>query len=339
MPEISSPFQTLVSGWSEVYGSGSFTEGEKVRLAEARFSNWSRKFSVALNSAGSGLFAIARCLGPQVAVVPNNTFFATGAMVKEAGWEITLADCATDDFCMTPTTILEAAARAEKPVTAVVLTHVGGMALRYREIANMCDERGWLLIEDCAHVFGAMRNGLKPGALGYASVFSFYPTKSVPAGEGGMVATTDTKFAAEIARFRNYGKNTVNGKVEYTSGFNLRMDEWTAVVLAEQIKRVNQIVAGRWYAAQALSEVVKPLVDWDGGSAFYKFVAPASYPATRRAGQIYAKSDQLATAMGIGGKFPNSETIAETHICLPLGETMYRTTTPGEIDAWLRGTL
>lgn len=337
MTVLFTPRSELLECFAEVADSNFLTEGRFVRLFEDRVSEWADQCAVAVNSCGSGLFAVMRQFPPSNVIVPVNTFPGTAMMVREAGHELVLADCAPDDFAMGLDQIIAAydrAAMAGKHVGIVVLTHVGWLAKEYEEIAFWCRVEGITLIEDAAHVLGAKRhyrNGkfskrdhtICAGQFGTAAVFSLYPTKAVPAGEGGCVVTHDLSLAGDIAEFRNYGKK-IDGHGEicgYGPGFNLRMDEWTAAVAAMQMHRLAEIEERRTAAAADLvcHVPLHPAVPTEG-TMWYKFPVPADVKAQREAGKIYQLSDQVPEALGMHGSFTNAEAIAAGHKCLPIGE-------------------
>src|SRR3712207_7255982 len=87
------------------------------------------------------------------------------------------------------------------------LVHIGGhIAFEIEQIAAYCRDHGIFLIEDCAHAHGASWNGRRPGSWGDAGVYSFYATKTVSTGEGGMLVTRDRQLEEFARAFRNYGK-------------------------------------------------------------------------------------------------------------------------------------
>jgi perosamine synthetase len=337
MTVLFAPRAELLEALSEVADSDFLTEGKFVRQFEDRVASWSGLKAIAVNSCGSGLFALFRQFAPTNVLVPANTFFATGAMAREAGHHVTLVDCAANDFAIGLDELIEAYDRCTKTGSKpglVVLTHVGWIAKQYSEIAAWCTHMKLPLIEDAAHVLGAeqhYRNGrfdkqqhrLVAGMLGCAAVFSLYPTKAVPAGEGGCIVTNDLGLAADVQKFRNYGKHDYAGVLSYGAGFNLRLDEWTAAVASMQMARLDEIRDRRADAAMQLSREV-PLhhaVPTDG-TMWYKYPTDAGFPAKKQAGKIYALTDQLPAAMGLPGAYPNAEAIAGGHICVPIGESL-----------------
>lgn len=342
----------LCARWSDVLSSGKYSEGSQVYTFETMVGRMYGMHSVAFNSAGTALYAVIRALGVKSVIVPNNTFYATGGMALEAGCKVTLADCSTEDFSMSLKNIQDVYSGQE----AVILTHVGGtIAKDYKAIADWCGTHSVTLIEDAAHAFGVMRP-YPAGSLSAAAVFSFYPTKAVPVGEGGLVVSKSTELATELRKLRNYGKHMRDGVIRYAGyGFNFRMDEWTAAVACEQVGRLTEIMELRASDVHMLSQVVKPLVN-AVESNWYKFIAPASFPAKQQTGKVYQLSDQLRSipvfrqgggfsVQGNGGdfsvqgprEFPGSDWVDRNHICLPVGEGMYNGMSVSDVEAFLLG--
>lgn len=328
----------LSSVLMDVASSSHLTEGKYTALLEEEVSNHTGLHAVAVNSCGSGLFALYRVLGVKDAVVPTNTFYATGGMAREAGAKVRLADTALDRFSMG---VAEIGAARDYRTDTVVLTHVGGkMADEYLGISTYCKQQGLILIEDAAHALGVPGIGL----MSDAAVFSLYPTKAVPVGEGGIVVTRDKDLADAVRVFRNYGKSVEDGVIRYSGGFNLRMDEWTAAVGYMQMRRIADIMDFRYLAAAKLMQVIDTHPEFTHAwSNWYKYPVLRAdaerLGITRRTGPIYQVSDQLTTAMYDTPQepLPNAAKLADEHVCLPIGEDMYDSMSPEEIGAWLRG--
>ena len=120
----------------------------------------------------------------------------------------------------------------------------GHIAFQIDDIAGFCRERDIFLVEDCAHVHGGWWNGKTGGHYGFAGAYSFYATKTMPLGEGGMVVSRDRPFLEWLEQYRNYGKEIANGKVTYPlkSGFNYRMNEITAALGIVQLQRLPALI-------------------------------------------------------------------------------------------------
>lgn len=344
MPKIGGHIPKLHDYWQEVLDSGHFTEGKFVRRFEDMVSDLYGMHAVAVNSAGSGLYAVLRNLdisrGYDIAV-PNNTFACTALMAAEivGKHHVRLVDAKKSDFSMCAEDLISERKKAKR-LEAVMLTHVGGgLAEDYGRIAELCREWGIPLIEDAAHAFGTVNEqGELAGTLGEAAVFSLYPTKAVPVGEGGVVVTKNAQLAEDVRRFRNYGKfYDEDGKLRYSMwGFNFRMDEWTAAVAVHQVERIAEILERRANAAYRLNQVVPALVK-PTGTNWYKYIAPADFKARRQTGKVYAYEDQMTSVMRRNLTKPNSLWIADNHICLPLDEGLYGGLSTSEIEAWLMG--
>lgn len=332
MIQIDAPLDKLMESWTDVYQSGQYTEGKYRSALEQAVSERTGMHAVACSSAGAGLFALHKVLRDRHGIwaVQNNTFFATGAMAIEAGHTVALLDCDPRDYAMCPDAL--ASLLSTHQVQGVTLTHVGGgLSTHYGEIAEICASRGVTLFEDAAHAFGVCtRQGVMPGSFGEAAVYSFYPTKAVPAGEGGMVVTRSEEVAAKVREFINYGKRIEGGVVKYRQGFNLRMDEWTAVVLLHQVECLDQILAWRRSSAARLTELIDfpRIACLDGMSNWYKYPVGSGVPAQRKTGKIYAATDQLDAALSEGysrkffkvGDMRGCRDIDRQHICLPIAD-------------------
>lgn len=331
----------LFDAFNSIIDNGVLTEGMYLRKLEAEVERRYGMHAIAYNSAGTGLFAtlLALKLPARARVaVSVNTFYATGAMIREAGYTPVLIDADSLDFCMSVHDLQDV--HKTFALDAVVLTHVGGsLARRYEELAKFCRQNKLPLVEDAAHAFGTgVFTGRVAGKLGTAAIFSFYPTKAVPAGDGGMIVTKDAELAETLRRLRNYGKHKdLTGVIRYDRGFNFRMDEWTAAVAFFQVERLNEILNLRTEAAMALRPIVKPLLD-DPETNWYKYIAPASFPAFKTTGKVYARTDQLPAALGLVAtrRFPQAELIADSHICLPIDEGLYQGYSTDHIEEWLR---
>lgn len=351
---ITANVEELVARFRLIAASTHQTEGQWLEAFEASVTDLIGGYAVAFNSCGSGLFATLCQYKQGLWIVPNNTFYATGAMAKMAGKSVCLADCGEG----TPNlTVNEVRYTHEKNphATGVIMTHVGGMiAEEYAQISQYCDENSLTLIEDGAHVFGAVQMDsvgpvVSPGSLSDAVVFSFYPTKAIPVGEGGVVVTKHRWLYEALCKFRNYGKHQVDGAIRYDLGMNLRMDEWTAAVADLQVTRYSEIIDARGNDAVALSKILNPWVGrptcrWGN---WYKYIVrrdeAEALKVTRFTGHVYQESDQLQTALQsiapdeVHGYFPNSRAWANEYVCLPIGEGMYADKTSEQILAFLQG--
>lgn len=331
-PVIGVPIKTLHAAWDEVYHSGQFAEGKYTRLFEEQVAAlYTHQEAVAFNSAGTALESVLSyyCAHEKTRwVVQGNTFYASASAALLSGGSVQVVDCSPTDFCLDL-----AALEKVSDLDGVVLTHVGGhLSDQYAEIAGWCRDRGLILVEDAAHAFGTVdERGWRAGEFGDASVFSFYPTKAVPVGDAGMALTRNPELALWLKEIRNYSKKFGASPVKHRSdvlGQNLRVSEWAAAVGYHQIQRLSEILELRALDAHKLSQIVEPLIDKGESSNWYKFIAPSSVVAKQQAGKVYRAEDQIQNCLDswvtVKADLPGCRKIAESHICLPIGEGQYR---------------
>ena len=306
----------------QVFDSNFWSEGQMLRRFEAEFGTFVEAEARAVTNAGVGLWAILHYLdvsGGEV-IVPTNTFWATSRAVEMAGGVPVYADIDRDDLCLS----LEDMERRITPRTkAVVVVHIGGhIAFRIKEIAALCAARGIALVEDCAHPHGATFNGAAAGTFGFAGAYSFYATKSLPVGEGGMVVSRDPAFIRWLETWRNYGKRVVDGKVTYPlrDGFNFRMNEVTAALGIVQLQRFPQILEWKQSLAAKFDQIFQRRVQLPEGmvSGFYKYIV-WDYPQLReKSGQVFGPNDLNHRIAHSAVSLPTAEWVAEHHQCPPI---------------------
>jgi dTDP-4-amino-4,6-dideoxygalactose transaminase len=202
---------------------------------------------------------------------------------------------------------------AEHKPKAAVLVHIGGhIAFDTHKIAALCRAQDIFLFEDCAHAHGASWNGERPGTFGDAGAYSFYATKTVSTGEGGVLVSRRDDVLDFARRYRDYGKPAYD-----VDGLNFRMSEFTAALALVQTERLDEVV--RW-KNQVAREVLDPrhpgrLELPDGMvSGLYKYIV--FDPIEKSSGKVY--DQPCHRIMGTGDDLPNADWVAEHHWCVPL---------------------
>jgi dTDP-4-amino-4,6-dideoxygalactose transaminase len=299
--------------WTEVLDSEQWSEGQKLEAFESRWSEWNALASVGVSSWAGGAFAaleFAEVRGGTV-LCPSNTFMATPLAAIKAGAAVEFVDCNREDLCMSFDDFVEKAER-HRP-KAAILVHIGGhLAFDSERIAAYCADQGIFLLEDCAHAHGASWNGTKPGAYGDAGVYSFYATKTVSTGEGGVLVSRDDDLVEFARKFRNYGKFE-----HEVDGLNFRMSEFTAALALVQAERMEEVVAWKnEYARDHLDSLHPARLELPEGmtSGFYKYVVFEEIE--KGTGRVYG--EPCHRIMGRDGEFPNTDWVAENHWCAPL---------------------
>lgn len=299
--------------WDDVIASEQWSEGELTRRFEAAWSEWNGLPAVATASwTGAALAALAYAeVAGQRVLCPSNTFMATPLAIEASGGAAVFVDCNRDDLCMSFEDF-ERKAQATRP-RAAVLVHIGGhIAFDSERIADYCRAHGIFLIEDCAHAHGAVWNGRRPGSFGDAGIWSFYATKTISTGEGGMLVSRHDDALAFARAFRNYGKPD-----HALHGLNFRMSEFTAALGLVQTERLEEIVAWKRQVAREQLDPQHPgrLQLPDGmESGYYKYVTFDRIE--RSTGKVYDKP--CHRIMGHDVELQNSDWVAAHHWCAPL---------------------
>jgi perosamine synthetase len=299
--------------WDDVIASEQWSEGALTTRFEQAWGDWNGLGAVAFAGWSGAALAALDFAGvkDEAVLCPSNTFMAVPLAIVQAGGRPVFVDCNRDDLCMSLGD-LERKAR-EHRARAAVLTHIGGhLAFEIDEIAAFCRAEGIFLIEDCAHAHGAGWNGRRPGAWGDAGVYSFYATKTISTGEGGMLVSRDETLLAHARGFRNYGKPDYE-----VTGLNFRMSEFTAAIGLVQTERLDEIVARKNEVARGLLDPEHPnrLALPDGmTSGLYKYIV--FDPIERSTGKVY--DQPCHRLMGHNSELRNSDWVAEHHWCVPL---------------------
>jgi perosamine synthetase len=306
---------------NEMFDSNFWSEGQMVIRFEDQFSTFCGMPSLAVSNGGSALLALytyAGVSGYEV-IVPANTFYATAQAAKLAGAEVVYADCNKNDLCLS---LEDVKRKVTKRTKAVCVVHIGGhIAFEIEAIAAFCQEKGIHLIEDCAHAHGATFNGKTAGSWGLGGAYSFYATKTMPTGEGGMLCSRDEKFLEWARLFRNYGKKVINGRVTYplSTGFNYRMNEMTAALGIVQLENLPGILAWKKRLAAKYDRLFDRRVCFPEGmvSGYYKYIV-FDYTLKEETGKVFAESDFGPEIEGGAYDLPNSNWVAEHHHCVPI---------------------
>jgi len=326
--------------------SGSLTLGPHTREFEEAFrARHDSEYAVAVSSGTSALEIVLRSLGIEgrEVVVPTNTFFATAAAVLHAGGTPRLADVSAATLALSVETV-EAALTAD--TAGVVLVHIGGaISPDTAAIAKLCEERGIFLFEDAAHAHGASYGGRMAGTFGVAGAFSFYPTKVITSGEGGMIVTDDERIRDDAVIYRDQGKAGFLGGDHVRLGYAWRMSELHAAVGVVQLRRLDgfienrRTVAAQYDAALAGIDGITPLVlGAESRSNYYKYIALLDHGIDRQhvkdllrkehgvamSGEVYAAPlhfQPVFDGLQQGG-LPVAEDACARHVCLPIHSDM-----------------
>jgi perosamine synthetase len=279
-----------------VLASGMIAQGPEVAAFEAEFSPVAGGVEcVAVNSGTSalhmGLLAAGVKAGDEI-IVPSFTFAATGNSVALAGATPVFVDISPETFCLDPKAV-EAAITPR--TTGIMPVHLYGHPAAMDQLAEVAAQHGLALFEDAAQAHAASLHSRPVGSFGVFGAFSFYPTKNMTSGEGGMVSTGDPELARTVRLLRNQGmqKRYENELI----GFNTRMTDIHAAIGRVQLAKLAGWTAQRQANAAFLDanlrNVVVPPVAEGAVHVYHQYTVRV--PAAERDRIV----DELA-ARGIG---------------------------------------
>jgi perosamine synthetase len=239
-----------------VMESGMIVHGPLVSEFERQFAEYcGTAHAIAVNSGTAALHAalMASGVGPgDEVIVPSFTFFATASSVSMCGARPVFADVDPVSFNIDPASIAE---RITEKTRAVIGVHLFGCPFDVRALQEICSDRQVALIEDAAQAHGAMYRGRKVGGFGAAGCFSFYATKNMLTGEGGMITTDDPALAERMRLLINHGQSQ---KYLHTClGYNFRMTDMEASMGIVQLKRLDDFNRRRMENAAYLNQHIQ----------------------------------------------------------------------------------
>jgi len=230
----------------EVLESGMLAAGERVKKFEEKFAQRVRATEAIATSSGTTalqalLFSLELGSGDRVLTTPF-TFIATTNSILGTGARPVFSDIEHRTFNLDPEKAEEILAR-DSSIKAILLVHLYGLPCNMADFEYLAKKYEVDLLEDAAQAHDA-RFAEKPvGALGRAGIFSFYPTKNMTTGEGGMVVTSDEVLAKKIRLFINHGAS--ERYYHKQIGFNYRMTEMAGAMGLIQLNRLTEFLASR----------------------------------------------------------------------------------------------
>lgn len=242
----------------EVLNSGMIAQGPKVEELEKEFAKFiGTKYAVATSSGTTALHValLALGIGPGDEVITSPfTFIASANSILYTGARPVFIDIDEKTYNLDPALIEE---KITPKTKAIMPIHLYGQSADMDKISEIAKKHNLLIIEDACQAHGATHNGKKVGSLGNAGCFSFYPTKNMTTGEGGII-TTDSQDVYEKSQvFRAHGS-----KIKYyheVLGFNFRLTDIGAAIGIEQLKKLPGFNLKRQENAKILTEGLKDI--------------------------------------------------------------------------------
>jgi len=259
--------QAEVNAVSKVIASGQIAQGEQVVAFEREFAKrMGVKYAAAVSSGTAALHLSLLSLGISngaAVVLPSYVCTALLNAVNYTGAKAIIADINPTTLNMDPQDV---AAKLTPNTKAIIVPHMFGLMSDMTEL-NML---GVPLIEDCAQSVGASRNGDMAGTLGRIGIYSFYATKMMTCGEGGMVLSNEKELIKRVKDDREY-----DNQAEYTERYNYKMTDLQAAMGRRQLDRLDDFIAHRRRIAakyhQAFEKLPLGLPPKDAGHIYYRY--------------------------------------------------------------------
>ncbi|MGO9320172.1 MAG: DegT/DnrJ/EryC1/StrS family aminotransferase [Solirubrobacteraceae bacterium] len=303
-------------------------------------ANGTEAITIALRAMGVGP-------GDEV-VVPSFTFYASAEAIPPTGATPVFCDIDPETYCVTAETVRAALTPRTKAVIAV---HLFGNVAPIADIEAL----GVPVLEDAAQAAGSTVGEGRPGALGTAATFSFFPSKNLGCfGDGGMITTGDEQLAERARTLRFHGSHD---KVTYEQiGYNSRLDELQAAILRVQLPHLDAWAdgrrrAGRHYEAAGLGDLVTlPRPTAGAAPAWHLYVVAdpqverleAAFAAAGIGHKpyyrtpVHRQAPMLKWAAGV--ELPATDQAARTHLAIPMSPVLTREQAD-EVVAAARGAL
>ena len=311
---------------NKIFESGNLAEGPwNEQLSEKIKSICNVKNAICVNSNGSGLVALLliykEYYGRTNVMIQSNTMYGVKTMTKTAGYNLVdFIDCSLETLMPTFEDLKKAVSNYKGKITQLVilLSDIGGIINPdIEKISKFCKEKNIILLEDAAHSFGSTLNNKFSGTFGDAGVYSYYSTKAIFAGEGGIVVTNDNNLGNLMKDFIAYDR--FKRKMEI--GFNIRLSELQALMIFSVVKEFKEIIKNKSKIAKKYTDACNSFklkyIDQSASSNqgnYYKFTIISPDKAIS---DLLPKL-KTTTSKVYDYSLGNSKEIPLKHLCLPI---------------------
>ena len=311
---------------NKIFESGNLAEGPwNEQLSEKIKSICNVKNAICVNSNGSGLVALLliykEYYGRTNVMIQSNTMYGVKTMTKTAGYNLVdFIDCSLETLMPTFEDLKKAVSNYKGKITQLVilLSDIGGIINPdIEKISKFCKEKNIILLEDAAHSFGSTLNNKFSGTYGDAGVYSYYSTKAIFAGEGGVVVTNDNNIGNLMKDFIAYDR--FKRKMEI--GCNIRLSELQALMIYSVVKEYKEIIKNKSKIAKKYTDACNSFklkcIDQSASSNqgnYYKFTIISPDKAIS---DLLPKL-KTTTSKVYDYSLGNSKEIPLKHLCLPI---------------------
>lgn len=273
--------QNEIDAVRKVLESGMLAEGKVSHEFEKLFSDYiGTKFATVTSNGTTALSTALEAMniapGDEVITSPF-TFIASANTITMMGAIPIFVDIKPDTYNIDPEKIEDAITPKTK---AIMPIHIFGMPADMKHIMDIAEDHDLMVIEDACQAHGAAVEGKRVGSLGHVGTFSFYATKNILTGEGGMITTSNEELYDRMLMIKNHGRGKEGGYSHYRVGYNNRMMDIVAAIGVEQMKRLETVVKQRRKNAYEYNKFfsefdeIEPQVEDPGFESSYHLYVP-----------------------------------------------------------------
>jgi len=313
--------QLEIDAVSKVIASGQIAQGPEVTAFEEEFAHKiGVKYAAAVSSGTAALHLALRALGisrGDEVIIPSFVCTALLNAVNYAGATPVIADTEPQTLNIDPH---DTADRITPNTKAIIVPHMFGLMADISDLSKL----GVPLLEDCAQAVGAAHNGNMAGSLGRMGIYSFYATKVMTCGEGGMVVSNEKELVKRVKDAREY-----DNQAEYAVRYNYKITEFQAAMGRRQLDRLDDFIARRRKISaeyhQAFEKLPVGLPPTDAGHIYYRYILNVGQDVEGWISQMQANGITCAKPVFkplhnylAGSHCPNADTAFSQMLSIPI---------------------
>ena len=290
---------------TKVLESGMLAEGKVSREFEKLFSEYiGTKYATVTSNGTTALSTALEAMdiqpGDEVITSPF-TFIASANSIAMVGAIPIFVDINPDTYNIDPELIEDAITEKTR---AIMPVHIFGLPADMKPIIEIAESHELMVLEDACQAHGGAIDGKMAGSFGDAATFSFYATKNLMTGEGGMITTNNEELYDKMLMIKNHGRGKQGGYSHFRVGYNNRMMDIVSAIGVVQTKRLPELVKERQKNGQEFNDFfaefdsIRPQVQEPGFKSGYHLYAPRLYSERYdRDGMVKALRDE-----GVGSR-------------------------------------
>lgn len=243
---------------TDILKNGFVSESKYVNIFEKNFSKFINvNYSIFVGSGTDALEIAFKATNKNKKIIlQSNNFFAAHVALENSKKDAIYCDLELETLGIDPNHLEYLLKKNRNKVDAICLVHTGGIISKYiNEIIYLSKKFNVFLIEDAAHAIGSHKDYKFAGSFGDIGCFSFFPTKVMTTGEGGMVSFNNKKFLDLVKSLKNFGRSKNNSWVRIRNGSNCKVTEFQALLGILELKRIKERVKRRNEIAKKYFEI------------------------------------------------------------------------------------